>query len=1129
MKKFFLFLTAFLLALPLSVFSKATFSQDGFYFNEIRKDGYIVSVYVTRDDHSTSTDDEYNYSYLKHNVTIPSKIQYGKSEWPVVGIGKYAFANMKNAKEVILTFPSTIQTISSYAFKDATSLRSVTINEGVKTMESSAFEGCDHLVSINIPTTLSELPNDAFSRCESLKTIQIPATIKKIGSGAFAHCANLQTVEGAMGLVWAETIEMEAFYDCPNLQSITLSGALKSIGYASFSGCTSLKSIVLPVSLEKISDWAFSNSGIRNVTNYCQTPQTISANVFDGVDLSLCVLTVPKGSKTAYKNANVWKKFGQIVELGEKPIPAGEKQIDGLYYALRTDLTATLIYDDSYLNMSGTVSVPSEVTVDGYTYQVKHMGDGVFQNCKKITSVALPGSVTTISSNAFENCTALTTVTFSTALDTIKASAFRGCTSLQTPTLPSTLKSIGTYAFCDCKSLTYMNIPAGVLAIVDSCFAGCSKMEHFYLNEGILSIRKSAFANTALTTLTLPSTLKWFGDNVFDGCSKLESLRSMVAEPPTVEPNTLSGIDVTKCYLYVPAGSLEKYEAATYWNDFIYKQEKALKGKIQVDNLWFELKEDFTAAVTYETNKEDNYKDLVGEITVPDNVSYKGIQYKVTTIGYQAFKNAKNISVVNLPEDMDRIEYQAFSHTNVYDINIPATISYLYNKAFEESAIWVSNMDIQHTVYFDHCLLYHEQNYINGPINVEAGTRLIATNAFSGDQYITEVHIPEGVTCLCEGAIDWMPLLQVVSLPSTITYIGKGFINSTSVTYLKTIYNYMEEPYMAEGLFQGWGAEDKAKVTLYVPAGTKAAYEGTDVWGDFNIVEMEPIYTVVFEDANGNVLKTEKRQKGESATAPDAPNIVGYEFVGWDTDFTNIQSDLTVKPLYQLKTFTVTFVDKDDTELKKETVEYGKDATAPEPPVHEGYHFTGWNPSYEIVKADVTVKAQYDINTYTVTFVDWDDTELKKETVEHGKAATAPKDPERDGYTFTGWEPSDFTNVTSDLIVKAQYQQNITYYTVKFIDYDDTVLKTQKVAKGHDATPPEDPYRKGYIFIGWDEDYTNVQKNLDIYARYKIKPDEEALEDVQRDDVPCTKVIRDGQLYLIYNGTMYNVQGGTVK
>lgn len=1038
MKKFFLLLTAFLVALPLSVFAKAHFSQDGFYFNPIQQDGKIVSVYVTSDDHCMSSDDEYNYSYLKHNVTLPSKIQYGKSEWPVVGIGKYAFANMKNAKEVILTFPSTIQTISSYAFKDATSLRSVTINEGVKTMGSSAFEGCDHLVSINIPTTLSKLPQHAFSGCESLNTIQIPATIKKIGWGAFAHCANLQTVEGALGIVWADTIELEAFYDCPKLQSITLSGALKCIGYAAFSDCKSLKSIVLPASLEKISDWAFSNTGIRNVTNYRATPQTISANVFDGVDLSLCVLTVPKGSKTAYKNANVWKKFGQIVEVGEKPIPAGEKQIDGLSYALRTDLTATLIYDESYLNISGTVSVPSEVTVDGYTYQVKHMGNGVFRNCKKITSVALPGSVTTISSNAFENCTALTTVTFSTALDTIKASAFRGCSSLQTPTLPSTLKFIGTYAFSDCKSLTYMNIPAGVMAIVDSCFAGCSKLEHFYLNEGILSIRKSAFANTALTTLTLPSTLKWFGDNVFDGCSKLESLRSMVAEPPTVEPNTLSGIDVTKCYLYVPAGSLEKYEAATYWNSFIYKQEKALKGKIQVDNLWFELKEDFTAAVTYETNDANNYKDLVGEITVPDNVSYKGIQYRVNAIGYRAFDNAKNIGIVNLPEYMDRIEYRSFAHTNVYQINIPATIAYLYNMAFEESAIWTSNMDEKHAVYFDNCLLYHEHNYINGPFEVKPGTRLIAANAFSGDQYITQVLIPEGVTCLCEGAIDWMPLLQVVSLPSTISYIGEGFINYTSIPYMKTIYNYMEEPYMSEGLFQGWGAEDKAKVTLYVPAGTKAAYQGTDVWGDFNIVEMEPIYTVVFQDMNGKELKTEKRQKGENATPPEAPNVEGYTFTGWDKAYTNIQSDLTIKAQYQQKSFTVTFVNWNDTELKKETVEYGKDATPPATPTRSGYTFTGWDKSYEIVKSDLTIKAQF------------------KQNESSGGSGDS--------------------------------------------------------GGGSDSGSGDKEDDKG------DKDDKDNQDD-----------DSKGLNDVQADNTQPTKVLRDGQLFILYNGRMYDIQGKETK
>ena len=66
-----------------------------------------------------------------------------------------------------------------------------------------------------------------------------------------------------------------------------------------------------------------------------------------------------------------------------------------------------------------------------------------------------------------------------------------------------------------------------------------------------------------------------------------------------------------------------------------------------------------------------------------------------------------------------------------------------------------------------------------------------------------------------------------------------------------------------------------------------------------------------------------------------------------------------------------------------------------------------------------------EIDSHTVTFVDWDGTILKTETVEHGHAATAPSDPTREGYTFTGWDV-DFSNVTSDLTVTAQYEENST-------------------------------------------------------------------------------------------------------
>ncbi|MBO4849068.1 MAG: InlB B-repeat-containing protein, partial [Clostridia bacterium] len=75
------------------------------------------------------------------------------------------------------------------------------------------------------------------------------------------------------------------------------------------------------------------------------------------------------------------------------------------------------------------------------------------------------------------------------------------------------------------------------------------------------------------------------------------------------------------------------------------------------------------------------------------------------------------------------------------------------------------------------------------------------------------------------------------------------------------------------------------------------------------------------------------------------------------------------------------------------------------------------------VTSNLTVTAQYLINTYTVTFVDWDGTVLKTQTVDYGAAATAPADPARVGYTFTGWDV-DFSNVTSNLTVTAQYVQD---------------------------------------------------------------------------------------------------------
>ena len=119
--------------------------------------------------------------------------------------------------------------------------------------------------------------------------------------------------------------------------------------------------------------------------------------------------------------------------------------------------------------------------------------------------------------------------------------------------------------------------------------------------------------------------------------------------------------------------------------------------------------------------------------------------------------------------------------------------------------------------------------------------------------------------------------------------------------------------------------------------------------------------------------------------------------------------------------YTVTFVDFNGTTLGTDRVRYGGAASAPADPTRVGYTFTGWDQEFDNVTSDMTVTAQYTIVTYTVTFVDFDGTVLEIQEVPYGGAAQAPSDPTRDGYTFTSWDIS-FDPVTSDLTVTALYE-----------------------------------------------------------------------------------------------------------
>ena len=247
----------------------------------------------------------------------------------------------------------------------------------------------------------------------------------------------------------------------------------------------------------------------------------------------------------------------------------------------------------------------------------------------------------------------------------------------------------------------------------------------------------------------------------------------------------------------------------------------------------------------------------------------------------------------------------------------------------------------------------------------------------------------------------------------------------------------------------------------------------------------EPPCKVTFTDGLGKTLKTQEVALGDSATAPADPTRKGYTFTGWDNSFDNVKSDLTVNATWKINTYKVTFTDGLGKTLKTEDVDYGKAATAPASPTREGYAFDGWDKAFTSIEGDLTVNAKWKINTYTVTFTDGQGSRIgQPQTVEHGKAATAPAAPTRTGYTFDGWDKA-FTNVTSDLTVNANWKINT--YTVTFTDgQGNRIGQPQTVEYGKPATAPEAPTRTGHTFAGWDKAFTNVTEDMTVNATWKI-------------------------------------------
>ena len=239
---------------------------------EFEVDGikYKTPSYVAKPEYKVSVS---GYTTASGAVTIPSSVIYDGEAYDV-------------------------KSILNKAFKNNTSITSVTLPDTINSIVDNAFSGCVNLETVIAPK-VKDISYTAFNGCTSLTTVVAPE-LTEIFKSAFWGCTSLQTIDTSK----VTFMDEGAFQDCTSLESINLSSLIEGQvgnGHLSanlFWGCTSLSKVTIPASITNIDSKAFLDCS-TTVEFLSTTPPAVYDNSF-GPDVTF---TVPCGAKAAYESS----------------------------------------------------------------------------------------------------------------------------------------------------------------------------------------------------------------------------------------------------------------------------------------------------------------------------------------------------------------------------------------------------------------------------------------------------------------------------------------------------------------------------------------------------------------------------------------------------------------------------------------------------------------------------------------------------------------------------------------------------------------------------------------------------------------------------------------------------------